>query len=247
MHQENTVCVHYGSQGGDLTVTRVSYASTVGCCHSVSMTEQLVSLPQIGCAEVAQYVAGVKAVEVKDPFGFTFPLNADPLAYAAPPRTFRPFGAIDPGIALARLRAMGFNTVKLLVCLEALAPEGPRQLCTEYVESIADLCRLCWERNLGVIIGFEQRGFSRRLGGYGFPDWMLPPPLCAAAQAGSLASASRKALARHGALLVAALGEMLEVHTQQPADQTEDPEPAGSSADDPVATADPAPAPAPGE
>ncbi len=89
---------------------------------------------------------------------------------------FRP---VDGPYHFDRLRAFGFNVVRLLFTWEAFQPT-PGGYDMSYLEYYTQLVEWAWERGIYVIVDVHQDTFSRYNNGgcgEGFPVWTLPPDL----------------------------------------------------------------------
>jgi len=121
------------------------------------------------------YGANVSSRTKGHPFD---PLDAR--ALPSPPLSFAPFGSVDEAAAIKTYVDWGFSTVRLLVVLESIFPDGPEQMNVAYLDQVcAFVSRLRDEyasrgKPLFVLLDFHEDLFCRRLGGCGQPAWLLP-------------------------------------------------------------------------
>ena len=83
----------------------------------------------------------------------------------------RPFLLSDADEHLSRIKAWGFNCLRLLTTWEAVEHAGPRQYDTQYLDYLQEICRMAGEHELYVFIDFHQDVWSRMSGGDGAPGW----------------------------------------------------------------------------
>ncbi|MGH7923371.1 MAG: cellulase family glycosylhydrolase [Candidatus Binatus sp.] len=85
----------------------------------------------------------------------------------------RPFPLAEADEHFSRLRAWGFNCIRLLTTWEAVEHRGPNDYDTEYLDYYAELCRLAGEYGSYVFVDFHQDAWSRMSGGDGAPCWLF--------------------------------------------------------------------------
>jgi len=85
----------------------------------------------------------------------------------------RPFSLTDSSEHFARLRALGFTFVRLLVTWEAIEHKGPGQYDREYLNYIQQIVRSAARNGISVFIDPHQDVWSRWTGGDGAPWWTL--------------------------------------------------------------------------
>ncbi len=83
----------------------------------------------------------------------------------------RPFPLDEAAEHLGRLKAWGFNCIRLLTTWEAVEHAGPGKYDEAYLDYFATLCRMADEHGLYVFIDFHQDVWSRMTGGDGAPGW----------------------------------------------------------------------------
>jgi hypothetical protein len=83
----------------------------------------------------------------------------------------RPFPLADAHAHFSRIRAWGFNCLRLLTTWEAVEHAGPGRYDTAYLDYFAEICRRAGEHGLYVFIDFHQDVWSRMSGGDGAPGW----------------------------------------------------------------------------
>ncbi|KAB7741660.1 cellulase family glycosylhydrolase [Parvibaculum sedimenti] len=83
----------------------------------------------------------------------------------------RPFPLAEAAEHLGRLKAWGFNCVRLLTTWEAVEHAGPGNYDEAYLDYFATICRMADEHGLYVFIDFHQDVWSRMTGGDGAPGW----------------------------------------------------------------------------
>lgn len=83
----------------------------------------------------------------------------------------RPFPLKEADEHLARLKAWGFNVLRLLTTWEAAEHEGPGRYDEAYLDYFAEICRRAEAYGLYVFIDFHQDVWSRMSGGDGAPGW----------------------------------------------------------------------------
>jgi len=83
----------------------------------------------------------------------------------------RPFPLSEAAEHLGRLRAWGFNIVRLSVTWDALEHKGPQQYDTDYVQYVLDVVKACRTFGLYVYVDPHQDVWSRHCGGSGAPAW----------------------------------------------------------------------------
>src|SRR5277367_764008 len=85
----------------------------------------------------------------------------------------RPLPIAEAEEHLSRLRAWGFNCLRLLTTWEAVEHRGPNDYDTEYLDYFAELCRLAGDYGFYVFVDFHQDVWSRMSGGDGAPGWLF--------------------------------------------------------------------------
>ncbi|MEN6543930.1 cellulase family glycosylhydrolase [Parvibaculum sp.] len=83
----------------------------------------------------------------------------------------RPFPLDEAAEHLGRLKAWGFNCIRLLTTWEAVEHAGPGIHDEAYLDYFATLCRMADAHGLYVFIDFHQDVWSRMTGGDGAPGW----------------------------------------------------------------------------
>ncbi len=71
-----------------------------------------------------------------------------------------------------RLRAWGFNAVRLLISWKAVEP-APGEFDDAYLEEIVRRVGWCAERQVYVLVDFHQDLYAEAVGGNGAPDWAV--------------------------------------------------------------------------
>ena len=85
----------------------------------------------------------------------------------------RPFPLAEADEHFSRLRAWGFNCLRLLTTWEAVEHGGPNDYDTEYLDYFAEVCRLAGDYGFYVFVDFHQDVWSRMTGGDGAPCWLF--------------------------------------------------------------------------
>jgi len=85
----------------------------------------------------------------------------------------RPFPIGEAGEHFSRLRAWGFNCLRLLTTWEAVEHRGPRDYDAAYLDYFAELCRLAGDYGFYIFVDFHQDVWSRMTGGGGAPCWLF--------------------------------------------------------------------------
>lgn len=85
----------------------------------------------------------------------------------------RPFPLAEAHEHFSRLKAWGFNCLRLLTTWEAVEHEGPGAYDDEYLDYFATLCRMADDYGLFVFVDFHQDVWSRMTGGDGAPGWLF--------------------------------------------------------------------------
>jgi len=85
----------------------------------------------------------------------------------------RPFPLAEADEHFSRLRAWGFNCLRLLTTWEAVEHRGPCDFDVEYLDYFATLCRMAGDYGLYVFVDFHQDVWSRMSGGDGAPGWLF--------------------------------------------------------------------------
>ena len=83
----------------------------------------------------------------------------------------RPFPLAEAGEHFARLKAWGFNCLRLLTTWEAVEHAGPGQYDETYLDYFATLCKMADDYGMYVFVDFHQDVWSRMTGGDGAPGW----------------------------------------------------------------------------
>lgn len=83
----------------------------------------------------------------------------------------RPFPLEEADEHLSRLRAWGFNCLRLLTTWEAVEHAGPGRYDEAYLDYYAEIARLAGEHGFYVFVDFHQDAWSRMSGGSGAPGW----------------------------------------------------------------------------
>jgi hypothetical protein len=85
----------------------------------------------------------------------------------------RPFPLADADEHFSRLRAWGFNVLRLLTTWEAVEHKGPNEYDTQYIDYYAELCKMANDYGMYVFVDFHQDVWSRMTGGDGAPCWLF--------------------------------------------------------------------------
>jgi len=85
----------------------------------------------------------------------------------------RPFPLAEADEHLARLKAWGFNCLRLLTTWEAVEHAGPGQYDEAYLDYYAEVARRAGDYGLYVFVDFHQDAWSRMSGGDGAPAWLF--------------------------------------------------------------------------
>lgn len=85
----------------------------------------------------------------------------------------RPFPLDEAAEHFARLKAWGFNCLRLLTTWEAVEHTGPGQYDEAYLDYFATLCRMADDHGMFVFVDFHQDVWSRMTGGDGAPGWLF--------------------------------------------------------------------------
>ncbi len=83
----------------------------------------------------------------------------------------RPFPLSEATEHFGRLKAWGFNCLRLLTTWEAVEHEGPGKYDEAYLDYFAQLCRMAGDYGMYVFVDFHQDVWSRMTGGDGAPGW----------------------------------------------------------------------------
>jgi hypothetical protein len=75
----------------------------------------------------------------------------------------KPFPLSKAHEEMAKLRALGFDSIRLLLAWEAIQPDGPGSFDTEYLAYIREIVRIAGEHGLYVLLDMHQDMFSRHL------------------------------------------------------------------------------------
>jgi hypothetical protein len=85
----------------------------------------------------------------------------------------RPFPLDQAEEHYSRLKAWGFNVIRLLTTWEAIEHKGPYAFDEAYLDYFASLCRMAGDYGLYVFVDFHQDVWSRMSGGDGAPCWLF--------------------------------------------------------------------------
>jgi len=85
----------------------------------------------------------------------------------------RPFPLDKAQVHFERLKAWGFNTLRLLTTWEAVEHSGPGELDTAYLDYYTTLCEMAMNHGFYVFVDFHQDVWSRMTGGDGAPGWLF--------------------------------------------------------------------------
>ncbi|MHA1672591.1 MAG: cellulase family glycosylhydrolase [Promethearchaeota archaeon] len=85
----------------------------------------------------------------------------------------RPFPLEDAKEHFTRLKAWGFNCLRLLTTWEAVEHQGPFLYDTKYLEYFTHICEMAGEFGFYIFIDFHQDVWSRMTGGDGAPGWIF--------------------------------------------------------------------------
>ncbi len=85
----------------------------------------------------------------------------------------RPFPLDKADEHFSRLKAWGFNCLRLLITWEAVEHRGPGEYDAKYLDYYAKLCQMAGEYGLYVFVDFHQDVWSRMTGGDGAPCWLF--------------------------------------------------------------------------
>ncbi|MEJ6000167.1 glycoside hydrolase family 5 protein [Paucibacter soli] len=85
----------------------------------------------------------------------------------------RPFPLSEAAAHFTRLRAWGFNCLRLIVTWEAINHAGPGAHDQAYLSYIRALCQLAGQHGFYVIADMHQDAWSRMSGGSGAPGWVF--------------------------------------------------------------------------
>jgi len=85
----------------------------------------------------------------------------------------RPFPLAEADEHFSRLRAWGFNCLRLLTTWEAVEHRGPGDYDSAYLDYFAELCRVAGDYGFYVFVDFHQDVWSRMTGGDGAPCWLF--------------------------------------------------------------------------
>ena len=85
----------------------------------------------------------------------------------------RPFPMESAEEHFRRLRACGFDCLRLLTTWESVEHAGPYLFDEPYLDTFAEICRMAGGYGLYVIVDFHQDVWSRMTGGDGAPGWLF--------------------------------------------------------------------------
>ncbi len=85
----------------------------------------------------------------------------------------RPFPMDEAEVHFSRLKAWGFNVLRLLLTWEAVEHKGPYTFDERFLEYYAGLCKMAGEYGMYVFVDFHQDAWSRMSGGDGAPGWLF--------------------------------------------------------------------------
>lgn len=85
----------------------------------------------------------------------------------------RPFPLGEAHEHFSRLKAWGFNCLRLLTTWEAVEHAGPGDYDEAYLDYYAELCRRAGDYDFYVFVDFHQDVWSRMSGGDGAPCWLF--------------------------------------------------------------------------
>jgi hypothetical protein len=85
----------------------------------------------------------------------------------------RPFPLAEADEHFSRLRAWGFNCLRMLTTWEAVEHRGPHDYDAAYLDYFAELCRLAGDYGFYLFVDFHQDVWSRMTGGDGAPCWLF--------------------------------------------------------------------------
>ena len=85
----------------------------------------------------------------------------------------RPFPIAEATEHFTRLRAWGFNCLRLLTTWEAVEHRGPGDYDTAYLDYFAELCSIAGDYGFYIFVDFHQDVWSRMTGGDGAPCWLF--------------------------------------------------------------------------
>ncbi len=75
-----------------------------------------------------------------------------------------------------RIRALGFNALRLPVDWSGIEPEADGGIVTAYLDRVAAVTAMCAKAGVFVLIDFHQDGYSKEVGEDGAPLWAIDPP-----------------------------------------------------------------------
>ena len=84
-----------------------------------------------------------------------------------------PFPLEEAEKHFSKIKAWGFNILRLLTTWEAVEHKGPNDFDTKYLEYYTKLCEIAGEFGLYIFIDFHQDVWSRMTGGDGAPCWLF--------------------------------------------------------------------------
>lgn len=85
----------------------------------------------------------------------------------------RPFPIGEADEHFSRIKAWGFNVLRLLTTWEAVEHKGPGEYDKEYLDYYGKICKLAGEHGLYVFVDFHQDVWSQMSGGDGAPCWLF--------------------------------------------------------------------------
>ncbi len=85
----------------------------------------------------------------------------------------RPFPLEQAHEHFSRLKAYGFNVLRLLTTWEAIEHKGPYDFDDAYMKYYATLCQMAGDYGMYIFVDFHQDVWSRMSGGDGAPGWLF--------------------------------------------------------------------------
>jgi hypothetical protein len=75
-----------------------------------------------------------------------------------------------------RIRALGFNALRLPINWSAIEPYENAGFSSAYIDRIATIVRICRTVGVGVLLDIHQDAYSKEIGEDGAPLWAIVPP-----------------------------------------------------------------------